>query len=73
MPTRADSELSWTAERSALEAKNLDITAVNPHARSDQDTRSPEELLDIIEAKGREVAAAAAELRTLTRGQGEDP
>jgi len=39
---------------------------VNPHARPVEDTRTPEELLDIIEAKGKEVAAAIAELRALT-------
>jgi len=39
---------------------------VNPHAKSVEDTRTPEELLDIIEAKGKEVAMAIAELRALT-------
>jgi type I restriction enzyme M protein len=38
---------------------------VNPHAKNDEDTRTPEELLDIIEAKGREVTDALAELRRL--------
>ena len=59
--------LGWSVERSALDAKNLDLKAVNPNARSDQDTRTPEELLDIIEAKGREVSDALAKLRELTR------
>jgi hypothetical protein len=38
---------------------------VNPKAKSTEDTRTPEELLDIIEAQGREVDAAIAELRRL--------
>jgi len=33
-------------------------------AKGDEDTRTPEELLDLIEAKGREVAEALAVLRT---------
>jgi type I site-specific restriction endonuclease len=37
--------------------------AFNPNARRDQDTRTPDDLLDVIEAKGREVAAALAQLR----------
>jgi len=39
------------------------LKAVNPHARSNEDTRTPEELLDLIEAKGKEVAEALAALR----------
>jgi type I restriction enzyme M protein len=42
------------------------LKAVNPHARNDQDTRTPEQLLDLIGAKGREVAEALAALRKLT-------
>ena len=63
LPARGDSERSWTVGRPAIEAKNYDLKAVNPHARSAADTRTPAELLDLIEAKGREVAAALAELR----------
>ena len=39
--------------------------AVNPNARSTEDTRTPQELLDIIESKGREVDAAIATPRHL--------
>ena len=49
--------------RAAIEAKNYDRKAVNPHAKREEDTRTPEELLDVIEAKGREVAEALAILR----------
>lgn len=66
LPERGDSERSWTVERAAIEAKNYDLKAVNPNAKRDEDTRTPGELLDLIEAKGREVAAALAELRALT-------
>jgi type I restriction enzyme M protein len=51
-----------------IEVKGYDLKAVNPNARSQQDRRPPEELLDLIEAKGREVAEAVAALRALRKG-----
>jgi type I restriction enzyme M protein len=66
LPERADSERSWTVSRDELEARNYDLKAVNPNAKAAEDRRTPEQLLDLIEAKGREVAAAVAELRRLT-------
>ena len=63
LPTRGDSDRSWTVDRAAIEAKNYDLKAVNPHAKGDTDTRTPDDLLDLIEAQGREVAAALASLR----------
>jgi len=65
LPTRADSDHSWTVSRDEIEAHKFDLKAVNPNAKSTEDTRTPEELLDIIEAQGREVDAAIAELRRL--------
>src|SRR5438093_254951 len=64
LPTRADSERSWAVSRKAIEEKNYDLKAVNPNAKSTEDTRTPEDLLDLIEAKGREVVEALAALRT---------
>jgi hypothetical protein len=46
-----------------LEARRLDLKAVNPNRRSTVGTRSTEEPLDIIEAKCREIDAALADLR----------
>jgi type I restriction enzyme M protein len=63
LPTRGDSDHSWTVERAAVEARNYDLKAVNPNAKSNEDTRTPEEILDLIEAKGREVSEALAMLR----------
>ncbi|HWP28463.1 MAG TPA: N-6 DNA methylase [Chloroflexota bacterium] len=65
LPSRGDSERSWTVTRAEIEARNYDLKAVNPHARSDGPTPTPAELLDLIEAKGREVADALATLRGL--------
>jgi type I restriction enzyme M protein len=70
LPSRADSEHSWMVTRDEIEARRFDLKAVNPNARSTEDTRTPEELLDIIETKGREVDAAIAELRSLLAGDG---
>lgn len=70
LPERADGEHSWTVPRAEIEAKGYDIKAVNPNARSNEDTRTPEELLDIIEQKGREIDAAVAELRRLSSPAG---
>lgn len=47
----------------SIEDAVYDLKAVNPNAKSEDDTRTPEELLDFIEAKGREVEAALAALR----------
>lgn len=65
LPDRADSERSWAVMRKEIEAKNYDLKAVNPNAKNKEDTRTPEELLDIIEAKGREVTEALDILRNL--------
>ena len=67
LPERTESERSWTVTRKDIEAKGYDLKAVNPNARNVEDTRTPEELLDLIETKGREVAEALATLRKLTQ------
>jgi len=63
VPTRTDSERSWTVTRQQIEAKNYDLKAVNPNRKNNEDTRTPEELLAFIEAKGQEVSSALAALR----------
>lgn len=63
LKSRADSERSWTVTRADIEAKGYDLKAVNPNAPREVDARTPEELLDFIEAKGREVAEALSKLR----------
>lgn len=50
----------------AIEDAVYDLKAVNPNAKSVEDTRTPTELLDFIELKGRGVAEALATLRSLT-------
>jgi len=67
LPDRADSDHSWTVTRAEIEAKGYDIKAVNPHARVDVDARTPAELLDLIEQKGKEVDEAIKKLRETLR------
>lgn len=47
----------------AIEDAVYDLKAVNPNAKSIEDTRTPEELIALIEAKGREVQQALDILR----------
>ena len=63
LPDRADSDKSWTVTRAEIEELNFDLKAVNPNAVIDVDTRTPEELIAEIEARGREVAEALGELK----------
>lgn len=64
LPARADSEHSWTVTRQEIEARNFDLKAVNPHRKNDEDTRTPEELIELIRAKGKEVEEVLETLRT---------
>jgi type I restriction enzyme M protein len=61
-------ELTRDSRDLAAKAKEMedavyDLKAVNPHKKPNMDTRTPEELMNIIEAKGKEVAEALAALR----------
>ena len=63
LPERGDSIRSWTVSRAEIEKRSFDLKAINPHATSTTDTRTPDQLLDEIEAKGKEIAEAVALLR----------
>lgn len=63
-------ELTKEARELAARAQDIedavyDLKAVNPNKQTEEDKRTPGELLDIIEQKGREVAEALAVLRPL--------
>ena len=51
------------AKAESIENAVYDLKAVNPNRVSDEDTRTPAELLDFIATKGREADAALARLR----------
>jgi type I restriction enzyme M protein len=66
--TRESRELAGKAKE--IEDAVYDLKAVNPHKKPVVDTRTPEELMGIIEAKGREIVEALATLRTMTATPG---
>jgi len=49
----------------AIEDAVYDLKAVNPNKKAAIDTRTPAELMDLIEVKGKEVAEALAALRAM--------
>ena len=64
LPVRAESERSWTVSRAEIEERGFDLKAVNPNRKVVVDERTPEEILDEIEARGREIAEALAAIRS---------
>jgi type I restriction enzyme M protein len=54
------------AKAQSIEDAAFDLKAVNPNVKSIEDTRTPDQLLDFIEAKGREVTEALAALRGIS-------
>jgi len=55
-----------TSKADDIENAVYDLKAVNPHRKSEVDRRTPAELLDLVEAKGVEIAEALKKLRALT-------
>lgn len=49
----------------SIEDAAFDLKAVNPNAKSEEDTRSSVELIELIETKGREVQELLAQLKNL--------
>jgi len=64
LPTRGYSDYSWSVTREEIEKKNYDLKAVNPYAKAEEDSKTPEELLDFIAAKGKEIEEALAKLKS---------
>ena len=63
LPTRADSPKSWTVTLQEIKDNNYDLKAVNPNRVEDTDTRTPTELLDLIEQKTKTIQTTLAKLR----------
>jgi type I restriction enzyme M protein len=66
LPERAEGERSWIVTREQMEAKGLDLRAVNPSAKAAGELRTPEQLLEEIERQEREIMDAVRTLRELT-------
>ncbi len=54
-----------SAKAGEIEDAVYDLKAVNPHTKGEEDTRTPEELLDLIEVKEKEIVEALSALRKL--------
>jgi len=67
LPDRVESERSWTVTRAEIEAKGYDLKAVNPNRKAEVDERTPEQILDEIEAKGREASEVLSQLRAMEK------
>ena len=63
LPERKNSDRSWTVTRKTIEDSNFDIKAVNPNRKVVEDTRTPEELIALIEAKQKEINEAIKKLK----------
>ena len=61
---RATSDRSWRVPVEEIEAKNYDLKAVNPNRKEQEDERTPEELISIIEAESAEIAKALKTLKS---------
>jgi len=59
----SESERSWCVSTEEIQAKNYDLKAVNPHRKDRGDTRTPEELIDLIESQTSEITKALSNLR----------
>jgi len=64
LPTRPETDKSWNVRAADLK-KNFDLKAVNPRAKNETDTRTPQDLYAIIEAKQKEIADALARLKSM--------
>jgi type I restriction enzyme M protein len=63
LPDRKNSKRSWSVTRKTIEKNNFDLKAVNPNRKVEEDTRTPEELVALIEAKQIEINEALMELK----------
>lgn len=63
LPGREESERSWIVNREEIEKRGYDLKAVNPNVKHEEDTRTPEELIALIEEKGKEILAALERLK----------
>ncbi|MCL2252804.1 MAG: SAM-dependent methyltransferase, partial [Treponema sp.] len=63
LPKKTDSDRSWSVDRNTIEENEFDLKAVNPNRKVEEDTRTPEELIALIEEKQREINEALKELK----------
>jgi len=59
----SESERSWCVPIEEIQAKNYDLKAVNPNKKAQEDTRTPQELISIIETQTIEIQEALSVLK----------
>lgn len=64
LPERAESEHSWRVSIEEIQAKNYDIKAVNPNRKVVEDTRTPAELISLIDSLGGEIKKRLVTLKS---------
>ncbi|MCK4359751.1 MAG: N-6 DNA methylase [Candidatus Cloacimonetes bacterium] len=63
LPQKEESENSWKVSIEDIQEKNYDIKAVNPNRKIEEDTRTPEELISIIDFQGKEIVNVMEKLK----------
>jgi type I restriction enzyme M protein len=63
LQSKSSSDMSWSVSCQTIVKNGYDLKAVNPNFACKNDSYTKEELLKLIEAKGREVVEALATLR----------
>ena len=58
-----EGDRSWRVSIEEIKAKNYDIKAVNPNRKDKEDSRSPDELIGIIESQTNEITKVVEILR----------
>ncbi len=64
LPQKEDSENSWKVSIEEIQKKNYDIKAVNPNRKVEEDTRTPKELISIIDFQGKEIGKSLIALKS---------
>lgn len=65
LPEREISERSWRVKREEIEAKNYDLKAINPNRKQKEDTRTPEELISIIQYEAEQIQKILEKLKNI--------
>lgn len=63
LPERKESQRSWRVSIEEIKSKNFDLKAVNPNRKGEEDRRTPEELLNLIESEVKEISKIINNLR----------
>ncbi len=64
LPERTESERSWRVPIEEIEAKNYDIKAVNPNRKTNEDNRTPEDIMNIIESHNKNIIDIISHLKS---------